>query len=208
MSQTCHTQDPQHVSQRSAVSHCPGCLPHEVAAHSGLTLPRAHPKPAQGAPLWLGPQSTPSALGINGILLSRPLGGPKSALSPQRSRPSTAPNPAAYPAPPGPRHLSSPGPVASSLAPSLAPSPPRQVGSRGSPPVLRDRCHPILAAPASLRTGASLCAGALCCRARRRQCRPLLALRSTAAVSSDPGEDSLWLPWITALSLSPPKPGS
>ena len=119
------------------------------SADSDLTLPRACPNPAQKTSL--GPQST---------LQWAPVASSSQDHWLDPSQPSHAP--VQQPLSPPPCPTWPPLPVLTWIIPRPAwPQPPRppassplpcQLGSRGSSPAGRDRCHPILEVPVGLRT--------------------------------------------------------
>lgn len=195
---TCHSTAGHHTAQAVSLQGFSG-------PHFAQGLPESSPG---GLPMVAG-ATVHSFSGHQGIFLSRPLGGPKPALSrPTAAAPSNLPR-----VPPGPCHVSSPGPAPPRPAQPgpnrhTCSQPPCQLGSCGSPLALRDRCRPILEAPMSLRTGAAPCAGALCKQAgvgSASPCWPSEALQQLPWTR-------WWMPcgpWYTSLSLSVPgsKPG-
>lgn len=184
LSQTCHTREPQRVSQYNQASHYIGWVSPITTPPRPRhleTLASRWPEPARIQPTqasWcLGP------LGINGSFLPGLLGGPNSALSFHSAATSLCPTPVHK----DHRELPSPGlappglPATASTYPNailpvrFSREPTSPVGSVWSnPSSSREPVHKSL-----------LCATAFCQSGRSWQNLPLLALPSTAALTVD-----------------------
>lgn len=190
--QTCHTREPQHMSQYSWTSHYPGWV-----SPLGFSLPRACPKPAYaGLLVSVGHNPPVRPLGIKGIFLSGPQSEPKSALS----RCCAAASPTLPRCHLAPSYLSSPG------LPRPAWPQPLPARPQAALPVefSWEPADPIPATPASLRTRAPSCATALCWPGWRLQhlpCWPLKVLQRAPRTQLD-FPCGRWSTTLLCISLS------